>query len=56
MNDINSNLSFKFFNQNQVFKEIKKLDENKASRKNDNWDMKENNEGKHRQHLLYFIS
>ena len=30
MNDINSNFSFKFVDQEQVFKEIKKLDGNEA--------------------------
>ena len=30
MNDINSNFSFKFVDQDQVFKEIKKLDGNEA--------------------------
>lgn len=33
MNGINSNFSFKFVNQDQLFKEIKKLDANKASQK-----------------------
>ena len=35
MNDIKSNFFSKFFDQVQVFKEIKKLDGNKASQKND---------------------
>ena len=30
MNDINSNFSFKFVDQDQVFKEIKKLDGNET--------------------------
>ena len=33
MNGLISNFSFKFIDQDQVFKEIKKLDENKASQK-----------------------
>ena len=35
MNGVNSNFSFKIVDQDQVFKEIKKLDWNKASLKND---------------------
>ena len=35
MNDINSNFSFKFVDQDQVFKNAKMLDGNKASQKND---------------------
>ena len=35
MNEINSNFSFKFVAQDQFFKEIKKLDGNKSSRKSD---------------------
>ena len=33
MNDINSNFSFKFVDQDQVFKNVKMLDGNKASQK-----------------------
>ena len=33
MNDLISNFSFKFVDQDQVFKEIKKLDENKTGQK-----------------------
>ena len=33
MKGINSNFSFKYVDQNQVFKETKKLDRNKASQK-----------------------
>ena len=35
MNDINSNFSLKFVDQDQVFKNVKMLDGNKASQKND---------------------
>ena len=35
MNDINSNFCFKFVDQDQVFKNVKMLDGNKASQKND---------------------
>ena len=53
MNNINSNFSFELFDQRKVFKDIKKLGENKASPKKC---INQNNEEKYRYHVLHFIS
>ena len=45
MNGINSNFSFKFVDQDQAFKEMKKLDGNKAGQKKSK--INQNNQEKH---------